>query len=278
MTDYYLKLTTSGLVKIAAAGTGGPVVSLTHMAAGDGNGNPVMPPTGSETALVHETYRDQINALYVNTNDSAIMMAEFIIPSATGGWAIHEVGIFDAEGDLFAYGNFPATFKPIAESGSTRDMVVSAAVKVNNTAVIELVIDTSIVLATRQWVLSTITGAYLIPGGTTGQILKKVSNADGDYDWFDPADVNIIVDVIKEEQTAAASQDTFTLTVCTTDGVAVYIEGVRVHNFTVLNTTQLQLLSGLSAGTKVLFVQNEPNEPLKMHKLLNGRVYFMGQI
>lgn len=275
---YIIKVTETGLTKMASAQAGGPPVQLSQMAVGDGNGNPVSEPTGLETTLVRELYRAQINALSQSDSDPTVMIAEMVIPSDQGGWAVHEIGVLDSDGDLFAYGNFPATYKPIASEGSTRDMIMLAAIKVASAALIELVIDTSVVIATRAWALATITGAYLIPGGTTGQILKKISNADGDYDWADPYDVNITTDVIKEEQTAAASQDIFTLAICTTDGVAIYIEGVRVHNFTVLNQTQVQLLSGLSAGTKVLFVQNEPNEPLKLHKLINGRVYFMGQL
>jgi phage-related tail fiber protein len=277
--NYIMRLTAIGAAKIAAAtaGTGG--VNLTQMAVGDGNGNPVALPTGNETALVREVYRANINALSVNANDPSMMLAELLIPSDIGNFAIHEVGVFDDDGDLFAYANFPATWKPIPADGSTRDMIVQAAMKVRNSNVVNLVVDGNLVLATRQWVLATITRAYLIPGGTTGQVLRKKSNADGDTEWANITDaLNIVVDVIKESHTAVAGQTVFTLTKCSTVGVAVYIEGVRVFDYTILNETQLQLQAPLTAGQLIWFVQNEPNEPFKLRRMVAGKAYFMGQM
>lgn len=125
--SFFMKLTAAGAAKVAAAQSGGPAVSLTHIALGDGNGNPVAEPTGSETALVREVYRDQISALYTNPNDNTLFMVEGLVPSNVGGFSVREVGIFDAENQLFAYGNFPETYKPVAAEGSTRDMVIVAA-------------------------------------------------------------------------------------------------------------------------------------------------------
>lgn len=275
---FVIKLTEIGLEKQAAAETGGPAFSWTHIAVGDGNGNPVTPSEGM-TALVREVHRTQINAMYTNPSDPTILMVEMVLPSDIGGWAIREVGIFDAEGDMIAVGNFPDTYKPIASEGSAREMVLHCAVKVGNASVVQLVIDTSIVLATRPWVISYVTAATVVPGGTTGQVLAKKSNADGDTEWKSITDTfNIAIDVVKESQTAIAGQTVFTLAVCTTDGVAVYVEGSREFDFTVLNTTQIQLAGALPAGTRVFFVQNEPNEPLKLRRLVTGRAYFMGQM
>lgn len=277
MTNFVMKLTPVGSAKIAAAMAGGPAVVLTAMAVGDGNGNPVAPPTGAETALVREVYRHQLNALAVNANDATMMLAELLIPSSVGNFAIHEVGVFDAAGALFAYGNFPATWKPIAVNGSTRDMTVQAAMKVGNSSVVNLVVDTSIVAATKQWVQATITRAYLIPGGTVGQVLAKNSNADGDTKWIDPsAAVTIIVNALKELQTTVASQTVYTLATMTTDGVAIYIAGTRIFDFTVLSKTQVQLSTARAAGQQIAFVQNEPNEPLKLRRMAISRAFYMG--
>lgn len=279
MPDFLMKLTQIGAAKIAAATAGGPPVILTEMAVGDGNGNPVPQPTGTETGMVRVVHRTTLNSLAVNRNDATLMLAEMLIPSAIGNFAIHEVGVFDDDGDLFAYANFPATWKPVAAQGSSRDMIVQAAMKVANSAVVNLVVDGNLMLATRQWVLATITRAYILPGGTTGQIPRKLSNADGDIGWFDPGDaLNIVIDVVKEAQTAVDGQSVFTLDVCSTDGVAVYVEGVREFDFTVLNQTQLQLGAPLPEGTRIWFLQNEPNEPLKLRRMAAGKAYFMGQM
>lgn len=299
---YYMKITTVGAAKIAAAQTGGPQVSLTHMAVGDGNGNPVGVPTGNETALVRETYRDQIASLYVNPNDPTIFMAEMTIPSYEGGFAVREVGLYDADGDLLAYGNFPDTYKPIAAEGATRDMVIVAAVKVANSEVVQLVVDTAIVLASRQWVINTITGAYLIPGGLTNQLLAKASNADGHFKWVDITEgVEVLINIIQETQTLADSQTVVDFSIVNTSGLAVYIEGVRLIqgiDYDITGLAQITLSQSYPAGSTLHAYQNDPLEapeylrpglnlsdvPDKTEALRNlgtiptSRIYFMGQI
>lgn len=259
-----MKLTAVGAAKVAAAQTGGANVSLTHIAIGDGNGNPVSNPTGSETALVREVYRDQIAALYTNANDPTIMMAEMTIPSDEGGWSVREIGIFDADGQLFAYGNFPETYKPVADEGSTREMVVVSAIKVANADVVDLVIDANIVLASRQWVTSIVTGAYLLPGGLTNQFLAKNSNADGDFKWVDITEgIEILINVIQEVQTLSANQTTVNFNTVGTNGVAVYIEGVRlIQNigYTITNASRIVLATSYPEGTVLHAYQNDPLE------------------
>ena len=260
--SFFMKLTPVGAAKIAAAQAGGPPVNLTQFAIGDGNGNPVGEPTGSETALVREVFRDQISSIYINPNDNTIFMVEGLVPSAVGGFAVREVGIFDQDGQLFAYGNFPETYKPVASEGSTRDMIIVAAVKVANASVVNLVIDTSVVAATRQWVVSTITAAYLIPGGLTNQLLAKASNADGDFKWVDITDgVQILVDVLAETQTLASEQTVVNFSIVGTSGLAVYIEGVRLllgSDYTATGLAQITLTYSYPAGSVLHAYQNDP--------------------
>lgn len=275
---YFMKLTAIGAAKLAAATLGGPAVRLANMAVGDGNGN-LIPTDPLPQNLVHEVYRHQINSLFVNTNDPTIMMSELVIPSPEGGFTIREIAIIDADGDTFSIGAFPATVKPVAAEGGTRDMDIFAAIKVGDSSVVNLIIDTSIVVATRPWVLATITAAYLIPGGLAGQVLGKRTNASGDFEWKYLTDaINVIVDVIEEPQTAAAGQTIFDLAICTTEGVAVYIAGAREFDFTINNVTRLTLSNPLPIGTKIWFVQNEPTEPLKIRRFVTGRAFFMGQL
>lgn len=263
--SFFMKLTAVGAAKVAAAQSGGPAVSLTHIALGDGNGNPVGQPTGSETALAREVWRDQISALYTNPNDNTLFMVEGLVASNVGGFSVREVGIFDADGQLFAYGNFPETYKPIAVEGSTRDMVIVAAVKVSDASVVNLVIDATFVGATRQWVLSTITAAYLIPGGLTNQFLAKNGNADGDFKWVDITEgVQVLVNILQEVQTLTTSQTVVTFaTVHTNEGLAVYVEGVRLIygiDYTHLTDEQIVLTQSYPAGTVLHAYQNDPLE------------------
>jgi hypothetical protein len=114
-------------------------------------------------------------------------------------------------------------------------------------------------VATRSWVNDQLD--LLIPGGTTDQILAKVSNADGDYEWRDATDVNVVVDVIQEVQTLSASQTIVDLATATTVNAAVYIQGVRLlpTQWTATTATRITLATGATAGHKIHVVQNDPN-------------------
>lgn len=152
MATYYTLLTTIGQAKIANAIALGQQVDWTEMAVGDGNGNPTTP-NENQTQLVNEVYRAGINQLDVDPDNPNYMVAELIIPTNVGGWAVNEVGIFDAEGDMVAVANFPATYKPQLEEGSGRDLVVRIIVQVSNASVVTLRVDPAIVLASQQWVI-----------------------------------------------------------------------------------------------------------------------------
>ena len=219
--------TNYGLQELARAESTGTQISLTHMAVGDGNGNPVTP-NPAQTQLVREMFRATINRVFQDANDPLRFTAELVIPATTGGFTLREVGVFDADGSLFAVGNLPATYKPNTSEGAYSDTVVRLDFMVSNASTITLQIDPNVVVVTQQWITNNVTAATIIPGGTTGQVLSKQSNTDGDYVWSDPTQANVVVDTITEKQTLAASQTTVTLTQTITRGLAVYIEGIRL--------------------------------------------------
>lgn len=219
--------TNHGLQELAKAESTGTQIRLTHMAVGDGNGNAVTP-SPSQTNLVREMFRATINRVYQDESDPLRFTAEMVIPASAGGFTLREVGVFDADGSLFAVGNLPATYKPVDTEGAYSDTVVRLDFMVNNASTITLQVDPNVVVVTQQWISNNVTAATIIPGGTTGQILAKESNADGDYVWKDPTDAIVVVDTIAEKQTLAASQTIVDLTETITYGLAVYIEGVRL--------------------------------------------------
>lgn len=267
MPTFTAKLTDAGLVLYTAAIASGIPVDLTSMGVGDGNGNPVTPDP-EQTALVREVHRVFLSSLAPDEADPTLMFADGVIPPDEGGWTIREVGIFTVDGTLFAVANFPDTYKPVEAEGSTRDLVIKFGMKLSNAAAITLLIDVNIVTATRAWVLSTVTAALLIPGGLTNQVLAKDSNADGDFKWVDLGEINVVVDVIQEPQTLAAAQTIVNLAICTTRGLAVYIEGVRlpqgagVDDWEIgaggTSLTQIVLGKSYPATSRILMVQNEP--------------------
>lgn len=258
---YQTIFTNLGLAKIAQAIAEETTVSLATMVLGDGLGNPVEVPNANATDLLRQVWSGALSYLQVDATNPNRFIAEAVVPASVGGFTVREVGILDSNGDLVVNANFPEIYKPDIGEGATRDLVVRIYFEVANADVINLTFDPNVILATRSWVESNFNLAALLPGGLTGQVLRKKTNADGDTEWFDPTSgLNLIVDVVEEQQTLAAAQTIVSLGLAGTDGAAYYIEGVRLHpgDYTVDSATQFTLASAYPAGSKILIVQNDP--------------------
>lgn len=255
--------TTLGLQLLAQAESTGSQIRLTHMAVGDGGGQPIKLNAGM-TQLVRERFRAVVNRVYQDPENDLKFTAELIIPANIGSFVMREIGIFDSNGNLFAVGNLPDITKPVAQEGIINDTVFRLSFFVRNAENVELKIDPNVVIATHSWIINTINPAKLLPGGTTGQILKKKSNSDGDVEWGNAAEVNIFVDSIEEEQVLATDQTHVAWSTVTTNGLAVYINGIRLHQalgadgWSANGATEIVLGKSYPAGTKILGVQNDP--------------------
>lgn len=261
-------ITTLGQAKIATAIANGTAVNATHIAIGDGSGNTTTPST-SQTALVREVYRTNVSSISVNPENSSQVIFEAVIASSVGGWTARELGLFDASGDMIAVANIGSVYKPTASEGSAREMVVRIYAQVDQVSAINLVVDPAFYIATRSWVQANFNLGVLLPGGTTGQILRKRSNAAGDTEWVNPiSGQNITVDVVTEMQTLAASQTVVNLATANTSGTAIYIEGIRLrpNQYTINSPTQFTLAQSYPSGSKLLAVQNDPNASLDFAK------------
>ncbi len=151
MSTFYTILTTVGEAKLANATALGLTVKLTQMAVGDGNGE-LPTPQQKQTDLVNELRRAALNSIDVDTDNPNWIVCEQVLPESVGGWTIREVGLFDEDDDLIAVGNFPETYKPILAEGSGRTQTIRMVIQVSATSTVELKIDPSIVLATREYV------------------------------------------------------------------------------------------------------------------------------
>ncbi|MFU7708759.1 phage tail protein [Aeromonas veronii] len=148
---YFAIPTNAGQAKISNALALGVPLKITHMAVGDGNGQPVTPDP-AQTKLVREQRRAPLNALFQDPLNPAQLVAQQIIPENEGGWWIHEVGLFDESGTLIAIANAPPTYKPQMSEGSGRTQGINVVLIVSDTSAVELKIDPSVVLATRKYV------------------------------------------------------------------------------------------------------------------------------
>lgn len=148
---YFAIPTNAGQARIANAIALGIPLKITHMAIGDGNGQPVTP-NPAQTSLAREVRRAPINTLFQDPLNPAQLVAEQIIPEDTGGWWVREVGLYDDSGTLIAVANTPETYKPLLTSGAGRTQTIRMVLIVNDTSAVEVKIDPSVVLATRKYV------------------------------------------------------------------------------------------------------------------------------
>jgi phage-related tail fiber protein len=148
---YYAILTALGEAKLANAAALNQPLQISKMAVGDGNGS-LPNPDRTQTALVRETYRANLNTLQVDPANSSQVIAELVIPETVGGWWIRELGLYDAAGTLVAVANCPPSYKPQLAEGSGRTQVLRMVLVVSSTSTVELKVDPSVVLATRSFV------------------------------------------------------------------------------------------------------------------------------
>ncbi|MGK4474151.1 phage tail protein [Aeromonas molluscorum] len=148
---YFAIPTNAGQAKIANAIALGVPLKITHMAVGDGNGQPVTP-NATQTALVGERRRAPLNTLFQDPLNQSQLVAEQILPEDVGDWWIREAGIYSEDGTLIAIANTPETYKPLLSSGAGRTQVIRMVLIVSDTSAVQLKIDPSVVLATRKYV------------------------------------------------------------------------------------------------------------------------------
>ena len=134
-SEFYSILTMRGLEKQARALTDGSQIVLSQIALGDADYNP----TGYELELRHEVHRAQLTRVALDSTDSNKVIAESVIGGLVGPFWIREVGIYDSDGELFAIGRYPATYKPILSEGAVKDLCVRMILKFANASNISLV-------------------------------------------------------------------------------------------------------------------------------------------
>ncbi|WDB79260.1 tail fiber protein [Escherichia albertii] len=154
-SEFFTILTAAGKTQIASALAEQKQIRLQTMVVGDGNGK-YIEPTEIQTKVVHEVWRGQLNTLKIAPDNPAWVIAEAIIPEEVGGWYVREVGLLDTDGTLVAIGKFPETYKPQLPAGASKQIVIRAVMEVTNADVVTLLIDPSVVMATREYVDGTL--------------------------------------------------------------------------------------------------------------------------
>jgi phage-related tail fiber protein len=154
MSDYYTLLTNAGIAHENACKAAGVPIKLTQISVGDGNGA-VYNPAATATALKREVWRGPLNALFQDDKNPSWLLAEVTIPPEVGGFYVREAGIWTDTGILYAIVKYPESFKPVlATSGSGKEFYIRAIFETSNASQVTLMIDDTIVKATRAWVIS----------------------------------------------------------------------------------------------------------------------------
>ncbi|WP_260956691.1 phage tail-collar fiber domain-containing protein [Pseudomonas citri] len=187
MADYYTLLTDAGIAYETACKAAGTPIKLSQISVGDGGGA-VYNPAATATALKREVWRGPLNALFQDEQNPSWLLAEVTIPSEVGGWYVREAGIWTDTGVLYAIVKYPESFKPVlATSGSGKEFYIRSIFETSNAALVTLLIDDTVVKATRAWVmgyladeLAKLDGKQSVRVATTGNIvLSGVQQIDG---------------------------------------------------------------------------------------------------
>lgn len=142
--SYYSVITNNGLIKEAQAGQiGGSPINLTEIAVGDSGGSHYEP-NSEATSLVNELYRTTLTSSVLDANNPNQLIIEGVIPEEAGPFNIREVGIFDGDGDLFAIGKYPETFKSNFDSGSGKRLYIRMIIGFVSTPNVEIMISENI--------------------------------------------------------------------------------------------------------------------------------------
>ena len=187
MSDYYTLLTNAGIAHENACKAAGVPIKLTQISVGDGNGA-VYNPAATATALKREVWRGPLNALFQDDKNPSWLLAEVTIPPEVGGFYVREAGIWTDTGILYAIVKYPESLKPVlATSGSGKEFYIRAIFETSNASQVTLMIDDTIVKATRAWVigyvadeLAKLDGKQSVRAATTADIsLSGAQQIDG---------------------------------------------------------------------------------------------------
>lgn len=150
-SQFFAILTAVGEAKQANAAALGTSWTFAQMGVGDANGTDPIP-SRTQTKLINERRRAPLNQVKVDPTNASVIIAEQIIPENVGGWWVRELALYDADGDMVAVANCAPTYKSLLAQGSGRTQVIRINLIVSSTSNIELKIDPSVVLATREYV------------------------------------------------------------------------------------------------------------------------------
>lgn len=147
-TKYKVIITNVGLAALSNALAAGKTVELSHVAIGDGNGEPVEP-LASMKSMVHELARVSILKKESSSLNPGLTDILAVFPTSVGGFTVREVGVFMENGALFAIANMPDYYKPTASEGIVRELSIRIPLEIDD-ADAEIVVTPETALVARS--------------------------------------------------------------------------------------------------------------------------------
>ena len=128
MAEFFTVITNAGRELVAQATQAGEKVNITHMAVGDGGGVPVTP-NEEQTQLVNECWRGLVST-YKQEGTSLII--DTYIPPDEESFTVREMGVFTADGTLFAVCNTPEMRKVLPSEGAVGNFTLGMELDITN--------------------------------------------------------------------------------------------------------------------------------------------------
>ncbi|CZR99280.1 hypothetical protein CDFC105_72886 [Clostridioides difficile] len=207
---YYTLLTKIGKASIANATALGNKVDLVKLQLGDGAGAEYNP-TEEQTTLKKVVWEGSVNNVKIDAENPNWIVIETVIPGSIGGFMIREVGIFDSKEQLIAVSKYPETYKPTADSGSVKDLVIKIILVVSNTSSVNLKVDPTVILATLKDIQELGTKIDTTKAELTSNIetaKTEINNKIGDTTQLTTTDKTNIVSALNEVKTSVDSIET----------------------------------------------------------------------
>lgn len=146
---YGTLVTNTGTRLITEAALNGKKINIVHFAVGDGGGA-YYQPTEVMTELKREVWRGAVGSAKISETSPNMIDVVTVVPSNVGGFTIREMGVFDEENNLIALCNTADAEKVVISSGEVAEMKLTMHITVSNTAVIQFIVDPTVITATKQ--------------------------------------------------------------------------------------------------------------------------------
>ncbi|WP_243157543.1 phage tail protein [Clostridium sporogenes] len=146
---FYTLLTEIGKAKIANSAGFGSKINFVKMKVGDGGGSYYNPREDQED-LINTVWEGNITHVAIDEKNPNWINVEMMIPANVGGFMIREYGVFDEDNNMLAIAKCAESYKPLAEDGSTKELIMKMVLTVSNTENIILKIDPTIIFAKKS--------------------------------------------------------------------------------------------------------------------------------